>query len=69
MGVRRKQPIIPFNSGLVAEPDREKAEAAAKEAIEHIKKTVVPGAIGHNNPGNQQSPAGPPAGRTLGREG
>ena len=55
--------------GLVTEPDREKAVAEAKEAIERIKKTVAPGAVGHNNPRNQRSPAGPPAGRTLGREG
>ena len=53
-----------IDSGLVAEPDREKAEAAAKEAVARIQKTVVPGAIGHNNPGNQRSPAGR---RRLGR--
>ena len=56
------------DSGLVAEPDREKAEAAAKEAIGRIMKTVAPGAVGHNDPGGQRSPAGPPAGRTR-REG
>ena len=37
--------MIPSELGLLAEPDRQKAEAGAREAIERIKKTVVPGAV------------------------
>jgi len=48
----------PIETGVVLEPDRDKAEAAAKEALERLRRMppsarsrgMVPGAAGHNDP-------------------
>ena len=47
----------PIETGIILEPDRDKAEAAAKEAIERLRMLpsarspgMVPGAVGHNDP-------------------
>ena len=48
----------PVETGILLEPDRDKAEAAAKEAIERLRRMppsarspgVVPGAVSHNDP-------------------
>jgi len=48
----------PVETGITLEPDRDKAEAAAKEAIERLRRMppsarspeMVPGAVGHNDP-------------------
>ena len=50
----------PIETGVVLEPDRDKAEAAGKEALERLKRMppsahslgMVPGAVGHNDPGD-----------------
>ena len=48
----------PIETGIISEPDRDKAEAAAKEAIERLRRSarspgMVPGAVGHNDPEDQ----------------
>ena len=51
----------PIETGVVLEPDRDKAEAAGKEALERLKRMppsahslgMVPGAVGHNDPEDQ----------------
>jgi hypothetical protein len=48
----------PIETGIISEPDRDKAEAAAKEAIERLRRIppsarstrLVPAAVGHNDP-------------------
>jgi len=48
----------PVETDIVLDPDRDKAEAAAKEAIERLRRMpprahspeMVPGAVGHNDP-------------------
>ena len=50
----------PVETGITLEPDRDKAEAAAKEAIERLRRMPPPirversaGAVGHNDAAGQ----------------
>jgi hypothetical protein len=58
VGLFLRATAVSVETGIVLEPDLDKAEAAAKEALERLRRTapsphspeMVPGAVGHNNP-------------------